>query len=77
MERKIILAGALLAGFVLPALADTSYYIVQDTGTKKCRIVEQKPVSREVTVVGGDGVVYKTKTEAETAMKTVKVCTTD
>src|SRR5437899_3092053 len=55
MQRKIILAGAMLAGFVLPALAQTSYYIVQDTSTKKCRIVDQKPVSREVTVVGGDG----------------------
>jgi hypothetical protein len=77
MKRNIILAGALLAGFVLPALADSSYYIVQDTSTKKCRIVDQKPVTREVTVVGGDGVVYKTKTEAETAMKTVKVCTID
>ena len=77
MKRNVILAGALLAGFVLPALADTSYYIVQDTSTKKCRIVDQKPITREVTVVGGDGVVYKTKTEAETAMKTVKVCTTE
>ena len=35
------------------------------------------PVTREVTVVGGDGVVYHTRTEAETAMKTVKVCTTE
>src|SRR5882762_6696862 len=77
MKRKIILAGAMLAGFVLPALAQTSYYIVQDSSTKKCRIVDQKPVSREVTVVGGDGVVYQTRTEAETAMKTVKVCTTE
>jgi hypothetical protein len=50
---------------------------VQDTSTKKCRIVDQKPVTSEVTVVGSDGVVYKTKTEAETAMKTVKVCTTE
>ena len=42
----------------------------------KCQIVAQKPTSTEYTVVGPDGVVYKTKTEAETAMKTVKVCTT-
>jgi len=75
MKRKLILAGAMLAGFVLPALADTTYYIVQDTSTKKCRIVDQKPVTREVTVVGGDGVVYHTRNEEETAMKTVKVCT--
>ena len=77
MQVKIAMAGAMIAGFILPALADSSYYIVQDTSTKKCRIVDQKPVAREVTVVGGDGVVYKTRTEAETAMKTVKVCTTE
>ena len=77
MQLKIAMAGAMIAGFILPALADTTYYIVQDTATKKCRIVDQKPVTREITVVGGDGVVYQTRTEAETAMKTVKVCTTE
>jgi hypothetical protein len=30
-----------------------------------------------MTVVGGDGVVYHTRVEAENAMKTVKVCTSD
>jgi len=53
----------------------TSYYIIQDVKTKKCTVVDKKPVATEATVVGPDGVVYKTKTEAETAMKTVKVCT--
>jgi hypothetical protein len=77
MTRKLALAGAILAGFVLPAAAQTSYWIVQDTGTKHCRIVDQKPVARDMTVVGGNGVVYHTRTEAETAMKTTKVCVND
>ena len=75
MNRKIALAALLAAGYILPAAAQTSYYIVQESGTKHCRIVSQKPVSREVTVVGEDG--YATQTEAETAMKTVKICSTD
>ena len=53
-----------------------SYYVVPDVKTKKCTIVDKKPASTETTVVGGDGVTYKTRTEAENAMKTVKVCTT-
>ena len=63
---------------VKPAAAQTttSYYIVQDVKTKKCTIAEKKPVATEATIVGPDGVVYKTRAEAETAMKTVKVCTT-
>lgn len=51
----------------------SEFYIVQDSSTKKCTIVDAKPTTT-TTVVVGDG-VYKTKTEAETAMKTVKVCT--
>jgi hypothetical protein len=48
---------------------------VQDVKTKKCTVVDKKPVATEATIVGPDGVVYKTKAEAETAMKTVKGCT--
>lgn len=74
MKLNLALAGAFVAGLALPALAQTSFYVVQDVKTKKCEIVEQKPVAKEMTIVGGDGVVYHTRTEAETAMKTVKVC---
>jgi len=59
--------GGIRAGF---------YYVIQDVKTKKCTITDKKPVATEATVVGPDGVIYKTRTEAETAMKTVKVCTT-
>ncbi len=69
------LIGALLvAGFVTPALAADEFYVVRDTTTKKCTIVDKKPTTTTTTVVG-DGMVYKTRTEAETGMKTVKVCT--
>ena len=81
MKIKTAVAVALVAGFVLPAAAQTTtttttYYVVQDTKTKKCTIMDKKPATTETTVIGGDGVVYKTRTEAEDAMKTVKVCTT-
>lgn len=79
MKLNLVLAGAFIAGLALPALAQTStsYYVVQDTKTKHCRIVDQRPTTQEWTMVGGDGVVYHTRTEAEDAMKTVKVCTSD
>lgn len=76
---RFVTSTAIAASLVLPsvaAFAQDSFYIVQDTKTKKCRIVTQKPTGTEYTVVGPDGTVYKTRTEAETAMKTVKVCTT-
>jgi hypothetical protein len=77
MKINFALAGAFAVGFVLSAGAQTttsSYYVVQDVKTKKCEIVDQKPVSREMTVVGGDGVIYHSRVEAENALKTVKVC---
>ena len=45
---------------------------MQDTSTKKCTIVDKKPTT--TTVVVGDGKVFKTRTAAETGMKTIKVC---
>ena len=73
--RKYLIA-ACAASFAFAAQAQTAeFYVVQDTATKKCTIVDKKPTVTTTTVVG-DG-VYKTRTEAETAMKTVKVCTSN
>jgi len=77
MKLTLALAGAAFIASALPAAADTDYYVVQDVKTKHCQIVDQRPASRDMTVVGGDGVVYHTRVEAENAMKTVKVCSTD
>ena len=73
--KKLLLA-ACAAGFTLATAQaqTTEFYVVQDASTKKCTIVDKKPTVTTTTVVG-DG-VYKTRTEAETAMKTVKVCET-
>jgi hypothetical protein len=70
---KTFLGAALILAFVNPALAATEYYVVQDAKTKKCTIVEKKPTTTTETVLGDT--VYKTRAEAEGAMKTVKVCT--
>jgi hypothetical protein len=73
---KKILIGTIAASFTLAAAhaqTTTEFYVVQDSSTKKCTIVDKKPTTT-TTVVVGDG-VFKTRTEAETAMKTVKVCT--
>ena len=75
MKLKTLIAAAVMTSVAAPAFAQ-SFYVVQDVKTKKCMITETKPTSSEVTVVSGD-TVYKTKTEAEAGMKTVKVCTTN
>ena len=75
--KKLLISSAVVAFTVTSAFAQTAvsteYYVVRDTTTKKCTIVDKKPTTTTTTVVG-DG-VFKTRTEAETGMKTMKVCT--
>ncbi len=81
MTRTYLLAGAVLVAFVAPSFAQTTtttttteYYVVQDGGTKKCTVVDKKPTTTTIVQVGPMG--YKTRTEAESGMKTITVCTT-
>ena len=76
MNVKALVAASVIAASVTPALAADSYYVVQDVKTKKCTITESKPTTSETTVVSGN-TVYKTRSEAETGMKSVKVCTSN
>jgi hypothetical protein len=73
--KKFLMIGAL--AFAATSVAETAmaaeYYVVRDSTTKKCTVVETKPTSTTTTIV--DNGIYKTKTEAENGMKTTKVCT--
>jgi hypothetical protein len=73
MRVKYLIGAAILTcAAAAPAFAD-SFYVVQDSATKRCTVVSQKPTTTTTTVVG-DGKVYTSQTEAENAMKTVTVC---
>jgi hypothetical protein len=71
---RIAIAAALASAIAVPVYAQsaTEYYVVQDTTTKKCTIVDKKPTTTTVTQVGP--VAFKTRQEAESGMKTIKVC---
>ena len=79
MTRFAIVAA--LTVFAVPALAQSTtttttneYYVVQDATTKKCTIVDKKPTTTTMVQVGP--MAFKSRTEAETGMKTIKVCET-
>ena len=74
MKIKLVTAAALVASFAVPAFAADEFYVVQDVKTKKCTVVDKKPTESSMTVVSSSATVYKTRAEAETGMKTVKVC---
>jgi hypothetical protein len=73
--KKLLMIGAL--AFAATTVANSAmaaeFYVVRDSATKKCTVVDTKPTATTTTIV--DNGTYKTKTEAETGMKTTKVCT--
>jgi hypothetical protein len=72
MKARIVVGAALVLAFAAPALAD-EYYVVRDTTTKKCTIVDKRPTSTTtITQVGP--LAFKTRTEAEEGMKKEKIC---
>ena len=75
--KRFIIAAALVTAIAAPAFAQsmtTEYYVVQDSTTKKFTIVDKKPTTTTMVQVGP--AMFKTRTEAETGMKTIKVCET-
>ena len=81
MLRNTLIASALAFAFVVPASAQTTtttqFYVVQDVKTKKCTIVDKKPETTTSMTILGDGAVFKTRTEADSGMGKIKVCTTN
>lgn len=71
--KRAITAAAMIAAFVVPAFAADEYYVVQDVKTKKCNVIDKKPTDAK-TLVNAAGTVYRTRSEAESGMKSLKVC---
>lgn len=76
--KKFLISGAVMAFAATSVFAQTAvsteFYVVRDPATKKCTIVDKKPTTTTTIVDNG---IFKTRTEAETGMKTMKVCTTN
>ncbi len=75
--KKYLMIGtlALAASAVATPSFAAEFYVVRDATTKKCTIVDTKPTTTTTTIV--DNGTFKTRTEAETGMKTMKVCTSE
>jgi hypothetical protein len=76
-DRQYLIAASLVSACAVTASAQTTteYYVVQDSATKKCTIVDKKPTTSTIVQVGP--MVFKTRTEAEAEMKTITVCSSN
>ena len=56
--------------------ADAEYYVIVDTRTKKCTIVDKKPQVDTASITVATDAIYKTRAEAERALPKLKPCMT-
>jgi hypothetical protein len=84
LTKTLVASACLVAAFSATSFAQqtttttsTTYYVAQDVKTKKCTIVDRRPSDTTTMTILGDGAVFKTRTEAEGSMKSIKVCTTN
>jgi hypothetical protein len=82
MERTLLSFGLLLAGMIAglqPAFAQSArgtpaFYIVFDTMTKRCSVVDKTPRTDTPNLTVANDTIYPTREEAESAIKTLPSC---
>jgi hypothetical protein len=71
MYRKYVLASAFVVALAAPAFA-AEFYVAQSVADKTCSVVEAKPDGKTAVMIGK--VSYKSKDEADTALKAAAEC---
>jgi len=73
---KSMASGIILAALVTPALAADSYWIVQDSSTQKCSIVEKKSQDSATEAPPGTAIAiaFETRAAAQDSMERMRKC---
>ena len=50
------------------------FYIVRDLTTQKCTVVNKQPTTDTRTITLATDTIYKSQADAESGMKTIKLC---
>ena len=73
---KKVLVGILFlvsVSFTTPIWA-AEFYIVRDLTTQKCTVSDKRPMTDIKTITLATDTIYKSREDAESGMKTIKVC---
>ena len=74
MKKALVgIALFLITSFVAPVWAD-EFYIVRDLATQKCTVVDKRPTTDTRTITLATDTIYKSRADAESGVKTIKVC---
>ena len=74
MIAEWVLASVISGALAAPAVT-RNYYVVQNIKTQKCSVLPKRPKSKTVVLVRGSA-VYKSRAEAQAALKTFPACRT-
>ena len=78
MKRSLFCATFVLIlngpGLAQPAGNAPAFYIVLNSLTKTCTVVDKTPRTDTPNITVASDTIYKTRAEAETAVKTLKPC---
>ena len=66
---KALMVSLVIAASSAPALAD--FYIIQDTTSKRCRVVEERPAPSEAITLG---TAFRERAVAEEKMRGIEAC---
>ena len=78
MKRSLLCAIVVLAlnssGFAQLAGRGPAFYVVLNSLTKNCTVVDKTPRTDTPNITVASDAIYKTRAEAEAAIKTLKSC---
>jgi hypothetical protein len=78
MKRGLLGAVFVLAldcsGFAQPARTAPAFYVVLNSLTKTCTVVDKTPRTDTPNITVASDAIYKTRAEAEAAVKTLAPC---
>ena len=75
MKQSLVGIMVLLLTCIATPVRAEEFYIVRDLSTQKCTVVDKQPTTNTRTITLADDTIYKSRAEAEAALKTIKVCT--
>jgi hypothetical protein len=78
MKRSWLCVGLLMipagSGLAQTAKTEPAFYVVLNSLTKRCTVADKLPRTDTPNITVASDAIYKTRTEAETAMQTLKSC---
>ena len=78
MRRSLLCFGFLIVfaapSFSQPGKNEPAFYVVLNPLTKKCTVVDKTPRTDTPNITVASDTIYKSRAEAETAIKTLAPC---